>query len=565
MDPYEFRQLSGSGMPFTSKRNPETGSLCHWLSNVRLSRIIICILVVLVIVPVVTHYYLSGVGNEQSESAFHSRTKLDLPDDLGSAKAAEVKLRIEEMLRIKISVNNELRDLEAKRQKLLSEISSLGIKIEELKNDAGHKAMDLDRIKLSISQAEVAHKEILERNQPELRLPAKLAPEPFSRIHPMPNQLDQSQCSIYSCVDFSKCSLVSNFPVFVYPFSSEGLEERISASLTQTFNYNPHITTDPLEACLFIYVNAAPENELNELLPKLPHWSGDGRNHLIFHIASSKDALTVGLNQTYGRAAIVQPVFYTSYRPHFDLSVPPLLGPPGSDVWHDLPPITPARRRYLLSFSGQSSSNSQLVQSALEQLQASTTSDEFFFEFQCNLPDGPEMSLCGSSQNRAAVLQQSTFVVIPLPTGSNLTSLTVQLRLFEALKYGAIPIVVGDHNRRFLFPYEDVIDWNRALIRLPTSRLPELHFYTRAVTDRDLLTMRRQGRVLWEKYFGSIQSIVDSIIAVYRQRIGVPPPPITDESSPSVFTGEFTVLIFNLFLDSLISVILFFFSFLCSL
>jgi hypothetical protein len=108
--------------------------------------------------------------------------------------------------------------------------------------------------------------------------------------------------------------------------------------------------------------------------------------------------------------------------------------------------------------------------------------------------------------------------------------------------------MVGNHNAKFLLPYEDVIDWNRALIKLPTSRLPELHFYTRAVTDRDILAMRRQGRVLWEKYFGSVQSIVDSVVAVYRHRIGIPPPAILDEPSPSVFNETFTVNEFSLFL-----------------
>ena len=102
-------------------------------------------------------------------------------------------------------------------------------------------------------------------------------------------------------------------------------------------------------------------------------------------------------------------------------------------------------------------------------------------------------------------------------------------------------------------------------MQLPESRLPELHFYIRAVTDRDILALRRQGRILWEKYFGSIQSIVDSIIgiistshfkiqpnkpyedlfnflkAVYRHRLGVPPSAITDEPSPSVFNQSFTV------------------------
>lgn len=540
---FEFRPIS-SGLPYSKVSRD---GFCHWLSTVRLSRIIFCILIVLVIVPIVTHYYLSNVGSEPSES-FHSRNKLDLPDDLGSAKASEIKVRIEEMLRIKMSVNNELRDLEAKRQKLQAEISSLGMKIEELKSDALRKTVELDRIKLSISQAEVAHQEILERNQPELRLPSKLKPSPSSEILPMPNKEAEENCSIYSCIDFSRCSLVSNFPVYVYPFTGEGYEEGILASLSQTFNYNPHITTNFQEACLFIYVNSSPERELRKNLAKLAHWAGDGRNHIIFNIASSaKETPTVlsrgnDENPIYGRAMIVQSVFHT-YRPYFDLLVPPLLGPPGSDVWYDLPSVTPARRRYLLSYSGQSFGSFSEVETTLEQLLASTTSDEFYFEFQCsNQSNKTDTTLCGSIQTRSAVLQQSTFVLIPLPA-TNLTSFAAQLRLYEALKYGSIPIVVGNHNAKFLLPYEDVIDWNRALIKLPTSRLPELHFYTRAVTDRDILTMRRQGRVLWEKYFGSIQSIVDSVVAVFRHRIGIPPPAILDEPSPSVFNETFKVCI----------------------
>ena len=544
MESFEFRPIL-SGLPY-SKVNRD-GGFCHWLSTVRLSRIIFSILIVLVIVPIVTHYYLSNVGSEQTES-FHSRNKLNLPDDLGSAKAGEIKVRIEEMLRIKMSVNNELRDLESRRQKLQFEISSLGMKIEELKVEAGRKAVELDRIKLSISQAEVAHLEILERNQPELRLPSKLVPSPAIEILPMPTLEAEANCSIYSCIDFSRCSLVSNFPVYVYPFVGEGFEDGISATLSQTFNYNPHITSNSQEACLFIYVNSSPEETLRENLQRLPHWGGDGRNHIIFNIAFSEKETPTFLshghhqNSTYGRAMIVQSVFNT-YRPHFDLLVPPLLGPPGSDVWYDLPSITPARRRYLLSYSSQPKETSPEVQSTLEKLQSSTTSDEFYLEFQCsNQKVKADTSLCGSIQTRSAVLQQSTFVLIPLPH-TNLTSLSVQLRLFEALKYGSIPIMVGNHNAKFLLPYDDVIDWNRALIKLPTSRLPELHFYARAVTDRDILAMRRQGRILWEKYFGSIQSIVDSVVAVFRHRIGIPPPPILDEPSPSVFNETFTVRI----------------------
>jgi len=534
MDSDSYRSLD---LGLLQSRGHRDSRFCRWISTVRLSRIILCILIILVTTPIITHYYLTSVGNVQSDT-FNSRSKLDFPDDLVSVKGHELKVRIEEMMHIKISVKNELWELESKRQKLQADISSFGSKVEELKTEVERKENDLEKIKLSISQAEVAYREILERNQPELGLPAKLTLSSFNDILPMPSSDEQSLCSIYSCVDFLKCSLVSGFPVFIYSFDTE-FNEQILSSLSQTFNYNPHISTNPLEACIFIYVNSGEVKQLHEKLVKLPHWGGDGRNHIIFNVATSAEDPFIVDNQNslYGRAMIAQSVFHR-YRPGFDLLVPPLLGPPGSDVWYDLPSITPARRRYLMSFSGHSLVNSSFIQRSLEQLQASKTSDEFYFELQCS--DGSrhqrEMGVCGSSHTRAAVLKQSTFVLIFL---TDVVTIDVQLRLYEALKMGAVPIIVGQHNRKFLFPYEDFIDWNRALIPLAASRLPELHFISRSVTDRDILAFRRQGRILWENYFGSIQSIVDSLIAVYRQRIGVPPSPISDEPSPSVFNATF--------------------------
>lgn len=321
MDSDGYRSLD---LGFLQSRGNRDSRFCHWISSVRLSRIILCILIILVTIPIITHYYLSNVGNIQSDS-FHSRSKLDFPDDLGSVKGRELKVRIEEMMHIKISVNNELQELESKRQKLQSEISSFGSKVEALKTEVERKENELEKIKLSINQAKVAHREILERNQPELMLPNKLISSSSNNVLPMPNSEEESRCSIYSCVDFLKCSLVSGFPVFIYPFDKE-FNEQISTSLAQTFNYNPHISTNPLEACIFIYVNSVKENQLQEKLVKLPHWGGDGRNHIIFNVASSaEDTFIVGDQNSYGRAMIAQTVFHR-YRPGFDLLIPPLLG-----------------------------------------------------------------------------------------------------------------------------------------------------------------------------------------------------------------------------------------------
>lgn len=69
-----------------------------------------------------------------------------------------------------------------------------------------------------------------------------------------------------------------------------------------------------------------------------------------------------------------------------------------------------------------------------------------------------------------------------------------------------------------------------------------MHFLLRAVPDTDLLAMRRQGRLIWERYFGTAQCTVDTIIAVLRSRLGIPPLPAIQTPSTSVFNSSFVVI-----------------------
>lgn len=74
------------------------------------------------------------------------------------------------------------------------------------------------------------------------------------------------------------------------------------------------------------------------------------------------------------------------------------------------------------------------------------------------------------------------------------------------------------------------------------ARVTELHLIARAVGDADLLSFRRQGRLVWERYLASVQSTVDTIIALIRFRLGIPPRPVLEETSPSVFNETFQVI-----------------------
>ena len=50
---------------------------------------------------------------------------------------------------------------------------------------------------------------------------------------------------------------------------------------------------------------------------------------------------------------------------------------------------------------------------------------------------------------------------------------------------------------------------------------------------------------MWERYFGSTQAIIDSVLAVVRTRLGIPAIPAADEPSPSVFNDSFVVSFCN--------------------
>lgn len=90
--------------------------------------------------------------------------------------------------------------------------------------------------------------------------------------------------------------------------------------------------------------------------------------------------------------------------------------------------------------------------------------------------------------------------------------------------------------------YDEVLQWRRACIFLPKARITELHFLLRTIPDEDVLLMRRQGRMIWEKYLASVQSTLDTIVAVLRDRLNIPALPVDTVTATSVFNDTFQPL-----------------------
>lgn len=80
-----------------------------------------------------------------------------------------------------------------------------------------------------------------------------------------------------------------------------------------------------------------------------------------------------------------------------------------------------------------------------------------FFQFSCQPATEKEdlwgdWSMCGTEASRQALLKKSTFALILAPANASLVSTaTLQARLWEALRDGAIPVLLGGDT--LLLPY----------------------------------------------------------------------------------------------------------------
>ncbi|GJQ82814.1 hypothetical protein Trydic_g13516 [Trypoxylus dichotomus] len=557
------------------------------------------IVLVLFLVPWITHYYLSTVERSSIRITHNAHSHVDLPEDLSPLKGSDLQTRIEELLRIKGSVSSELREMEHKRQRLLTEIQLYTKNIEQLKVDLLHQQTELTKLKISVEQAQVAQREALEQNTPELALPKRFVPNHLLPVLPAISRQLARNCRMFSCFDHSRCSITSGFPVYLYdpdkyPVMHYGwdIDGFLKTTIKQALGYNAHFTSNPREACVYLvlvgealrdnddisdhagkFVDVSPLD--SKALKRLPYWGGDGRNHILLNLA--RRDLSTNLGDTFpsldtGRAILVQSSFtYQLYRPGFDLIVSPVLGPPGGDVWQECPSMVPARRRYLLAFQGEMRRSStsrdfrpstvenpydlkdddehveldKFIVDHLKGLVTGSTNDKFLFEFECVPASDDTMNtgesdwgLCGTDSSRKAILKESTFTLIFAPKSSELlTTSLLQARIYEALRAGAIPVILGGD--QIQLAYNEVIQWKRVCIFLPRARVTELHFLLRTIPDNDIILMRRQGRMIWERYLASVQSTLDTVIAVLRERLNIPPLPVETVPAISVFNDTF--------------------------
>lgn len=550
---------------YTMLRNGGVGNggqpwMLRWSSRIRLTWLSFTLFIILVFFPLIAHYYLTTIddADDAGKRIFGPRTGNEL---------CEVK-HVQDLCRIRESVSEELLQLEAKRQELNSEIAKLNLKIEACKKSIENAKQDLLQLKNVISQTEHSYKELMAQNQPKLSLPVRLLPEKDNANLPLPKS--NRNCRLHNCFDYSRCPLTSGFPVFVYNgdkyLFGRFLDSLIKQAFEASVRTNVYVTENANIACIYVVLVGEIQEptmpkpiELEQQLHSLPYWRTDGRNHLIINLSRKSETQNFLYNISTGRAMIAQSTFYdVQYRPGFDIVVSPLVHAMSEPNFLEITPQVPVKRKYLFSFQGEKieslRSSLQEAHSFEEEIEGNAPADyddriittlkavqdsklDFVLvEFTCkNQPKASlptEWALCGEREDRLELLKLSTFALLITPGDTHLViSAGCTMRLFEALEVGAIPVIFGEHVQ---LPYHDLLQWQEAVLIIPKPRITEVHFLLRSISDNDLLAMRRQGRFLWETYFSTTDSVVNTVLATIRTRIQIPANPIREEPAVEI-------------------------------
>ena len=624
-------------------------SFFHWLVHLlsttrvsRLSRIIALLFFILLLLSIAAHHYLSSFGavvadgNGPGGAAGQPSRFIGGEHGSDAKISSDLRFQIDELNRIKVSVSNELRDLEKRRQKLHLEVSGYNSKIEHEKVEYEASVLELNQLRISIRNMNLEREEAAKARTPNLQAPKRVLPSIDDAVD-IPPPGSSLHCRMHSCFDYSRCSLTSKFPVYFYSpddyaLSDAKLEPFVKLSVVHALNASPYVTFDAHTACLFVVVVGDTVGVLHNRtsferrLRRLQYWNGDGRNHVLLNLARHHGNQDMFDGVDTGRAIVAQSTFTErTHRGGYNVIIPPSLGISHGSVWQQLMPLVPARRQHLVSFEGQfqytemsatvprddplqrsvknkinnyaafnlNNSNDDegeddlddavdngfdahpgkrrlsaivghrttrggdelvafenTIVRTLKLIQSTFPPgrnglDGFHFQFSCSkeLIGGvnADWSLCGPDTERHNTLKHSVFALIIAPCNQSVIStVPMQTRLYEALKFGAIPVILGEHAR---LPFSELIDWSLAVVTLPKPRVTELHFFLQSYPDARILEMRQQGRLIWETYFGSTNSIIDTLLATLRTRLSIPAFPARESPSRSVFNSSFIPLV----------------------
>lgn len=478
--------------------------------------------------------------------------------------ASDLLQRIEDLKKIKTSIRNELKSIEHEKAKLLKDMASLVAKNEKLVAQISRSKMQLKQLELDITETrkrKIEQSCDVNRVSPVIFNPMKSSDiEEFLKpsrktIEHHPERLahvkqKDAMTTVYiNQFDLSLCPLTKEFKFYlVEPTLNEQVtvvtdDPRLKIDPVLTRNLlsaHRQYTRNLSEACMVISLldlnNDTPLNSSN--------------NNLVINLIDrnfpakelkerAKDAdSTVFASSSFEG---------TLFRATFDIVLPGIWQPPANyeSIVSSIPPQSPLERKYLASYFGSSEAtkrasispedfapNRELdpLEKILQVVHRNSIDDLFLFVYNC----GMETNL-QCYEEKEKMIELSTFLIILCK--SDIIDDDTNNQLYLALSRGAIPVIVG--KERVRLPFDEVIDWRRAAILIPTSRLPELHFILRSYNPADLYQLKYHGRRIFENYLATSKQILDTLISLMSiERFNHPPPPVPDIKTISYYPSS---------------------------
>ncbi|XP_065670451.1 exostosin-2 isoform X3 [Hydra vulgaris] len=333
------------------------------------------------------------------------------------------------------------------------------------------------------------------------------------------------KCRFHSCFNHFLCKLNSmhQIKVYIYPNNEYRTSNNEKIFMEESFEFNlikeaieksQYFTENITEACLFI----PPLDLLTEegidlklasaILKFLSRWES-GNNHVIFNLFPlHPTSINTAMSLAHGNAIVAGTNFISSnYRQGFDISIP--LFTKAMTSTQKIPTFSGTRKWKLIVSQVSMDIEKRNVLNKLKDLhpdllmiQACPGTFDMMY---------PEV-LCKDSKPfyYPAVLQEGTFCLL-LPGyyyGSSL--------LLDAMMMGCIPVIMMND---YVLPFSEVIDWSRAAVIVREQQIGDVMSILNNIKENLIILKRYQLQYLWQKYFNSIASVVNTTLDIINERI----------------------------------------------